>query len=215
LIRLSLGVSPDNRKEYMLEFEKWNKIAPIYYHAFKFWPISVFRQLENKNIKALLSKIPPAQTRALDIGCGTGNVLGIMKGYLPIFGLDFSSVMLKIAKQKSYAGLLLAHASQLPFKNNSFDLVLAIGLGEYIKDLNPFFIEVTRLIKPEGYLLFTNSPDTIFTQMRKFIWEDLWGRKEEEIISLATNLGLKFYHSVTSKTQIAVLFRKEPECLIS
>ncbi|MCX8205331.1 MAG: class I SAM-dependent methyltransferase [Candidatus Nezhaarchaeota archaeon] len=73
---------------------------------------------------------------ALDIGCG----LGLMAFFLKIFldnvnylvGLDISrDKVFKAKKTRLYDDLIVADARSLPFRGNSFDLALSIGISAY------------------------------------------------------------------------------------
>lgn len=99
--------------------------------------------------KLTYSEIQPG-TRLLDVGCGTGHVLGrIMAaapaGLLPI-GLDASPFML--AKARKVAGLRLVQGDvcRLPFADGSID-VLVSRLADYLP------AEVARVLRPGGVFL--------------------------------------------------------------
>lgn len=58
----------------------------------------------------------------LEVGCGTGLVLGVLKLFFKALGVDFSKERLKISK--NFGEVILADASFLPFKSETFDVVL-------------------------------------------------------------------------------------------
>lgn len=67
----------------------------------------------------------------LDIGCGTGTHLSIyQRAGCRVFGIDSSPAMLDVAQAKlaGHARLYLGDASQMPFPDESFDLILAVLL---------------------------------------------------------------------------------------
>ena len=89
--------------------------------------------------------------RLLDVGCGTGIVLGpaLAKG-LDAVGLDPSEGMLARAglKLKQTVVLVLASAAELPFDNNSFDIVLATGSLVHVPEIEAAAQEIARIAKP-------------------------------------------------------------------
>ncbi len=91
--------------------------------------------------KALVSAMDlPGNAKVLDVACGTGDIgLEVLKRKKPgvsVFGLDFSTGMLMLAREKinpeaETARLHLAagNALALPFKDNTFDAVtIAFGI---------------------------------------------------------------------------------------
>ena len=88
----------------------------------------------------------------LDIGCGTGrySIECVKRGAGRVVGIDFAPSMIefsrKIAQQMDVADKceficddFLAHQFQ-----ESFDIVLALGLFDYIKDAEPVFKKVAQ-----------------------------------------------------------------------
>lgn len=52
-------------------------------------------------------------------------------------------------------GVIEADASDLPFEDGSFDIVFCRELIEHVLDPDAVFLEIKRVLKPEGYLLIT------------------------------------------------------------
>ena len=93
----------------------------------------------------------------LDVGCGTGRMLESLRKYGNIIGLDFSEKALEFCKKRKIRNLFRASASELPFKNDVFDLVTAFDLlyHENIKDDVQVLKEFNRILEPYGYLVIT------------------------------------------------------------
>lgn len=92
----------------------------------------------------------------LDIGCGTGWLLRNFKRHSPgsrFFGLDVSLEMARLTAAKM-VNVSVADAISLPFKNKSFDLVLANAVYQWVFDLGQAFKEVQRVLQKRGYLMF-------------------------------------------------------------
>ena len=111
--------------------------------------------------------------RWLDMCCGTGDMsldlLSNIRLNTTLFMADFSKEMLDMASEKKELNAIektLANAFNLPFKNNSFDLVtisfatrnLNLGNGK----LEKAFLEMNRILKPGGRLVNveTSQPDS-------------------------------------------------------
>ena len=94
--------------------------------------------------------------KLLDVGCGTGFVLKKAKDEgFDVKGIDPSSGMLEKAKEKhgfENGDLIEASANSIPFKDNTFDVVLATGSLIHISDIDPTAKEMARVLKPGGRL---------------------------------------------------------------
>ncbi len=94
--------------------------------------------------------------RVLDLATGTGDLALLLQDRLPraeIIGADFSAEMLKVAQQKGLNRTVLADARQLPFDDESFDVVtIAFGLRN-LPDWAEGLREMHRILRPAGHLL--------------------------------------------------------------
>jgi demethylmenaquinone methyltransferase/2-methoxy-6-polyprenyl-1,4-benzoquinol methylase len=106
---------------------------------------------------------PQPGERALDLCCGTGDLtLALAKRGAYVTGLDFSDPMLQVAKEKSARFVqssktkiefIRGDAQQIPFPDNSFD-VLTIGYGlRNLADLDAGLRDMWRVTKPGGRLV--------------------------------------------------------------
>jgi len=93
----------------------------------------------------------------LDLCCGTGDFCEIIKKEHPnaeILGADFSENMLEIAREKNPCiSYVQCDAVNLPFKDNSFDVVI-VGFGlRNILNAEKAVEEIYRVLKPNGKFL--------------------------------------------------------------
>ena len=98
---------------------------------------------------------PKQGERALDVCCGTGDIAAELghRG-AKVFGLDFSAEMLTVgARKHSKPVWIQGDAQQLPFSDQSFDIV-SVGYG--LRNLASWQVgiaEMRRVAKPGGRLL--------------------------------------------------------------
>jgi demethylmenaquinone methyltransferase/2-methoxy-6-polyprenyl-1,4-benzoquinol methylase len=94
--------------------------------------------------------------RVLDLATGTGDLALVLQKTLPdteIVGADFSEEMLSVARAKGLRQTALADARQLPFENESFDVVtIAFGLRN-LPDWSEGLREMRRILRRGGHLL--------------------------------------------------------------
>jgi SAM-dependent methyltransferase len=115
----------------------------------------------------------------LDVATGTGRLPRALLRQPPfegrIIGLDLSRGMLREAVRRTaqFADRLTfiwQDASQLPFKDDSFDAVTCIEALEFMPDPHQVLEELVRALRPGGVLLVTNrvGPDARFLPGRAF-----------------------------------------------
>ncbi len=97
----------------------------------------------------------------LEIGCGRGFYLKTLVDNftnLKITGIDLNERYLLAAKKfinNSRVKLLRADAIKLPFKNNTFDRIIASEILEHIPDDQKAIEEMFRVLVPGGIILIT------------------------------------------------------------
>ncbi len=106
-----------------------------------------------------LSLLPETKDKKiLDVGAGTGRVsLPLVLSGAQVTALDISEKILELLKRKNKKiTTVVGEAENLPFENESFDIVTAAFLIVHLKDPKIFFDEVYRVLKPDGLFLVSN-----------------------------------------------------------
>lgn len=117
--------------------------------------------------------------KILDVGCGIGgSSLYLAQKYnATATGITLSPVQAARAKERAAIAqmsekteFLVADALQMPFADNSFDLVWSMESGEHMADKEQFLKECYRVLKPGGTFLMatwchrpTKSPNQPLT----------------------------------------------------
>lgn len=115
------------------------------------------RYLQNKN-----------KLDILDVGTGTGVMLGILERYGRVTGVDNSDIAIKFCQERGYHNVVNSSAENLPFENSSFDLICAMDLLEHLDGDQKVLKEFYRILRPGGFL-FVTVPAYMF----------LWGGHDE------------------------------------
>ncbi len=97
----------------------------------------------------------------LDVGCGTGMVPYLLKKRYPhinITGIDLSEKMLHIAQKRlKNVSLIKGDVTQLPFKDNQFDLVTTCYTLRNFPNIHPSLQEIFRVVRPSGSVLILDT----------------------------------------------------------
>ena len=98
--------------------------------------------------------------RVLEVGCGAGTDLArFARGGALVTGIDLSQSAIDLARrnfeqQGLQADLREADGEQLPFEDDTFDLVYAHGVVQYTPDGRKLVDECRRVLKPGGEAVF-------------------------------------------------------------
>jgi len=88
--------------------------------------------------------------RVLEVGCGTGQILKRVREFAPrAVGVDLSGGMLSHAVARGLA-VGQASATQLPFRDRSFDLVYSFKVLPHVPDLDTALREILRVLDVGG-----------------------------------------------------------------
>jgi len=101
--------------------------------------------------------------KVLDAGCGPGLFLiELLKKGHDVTGVDISMNMLKLAstqitkmKLTGKADFLMSTIEDMPFSDNSFDMITSAGVIEYLDSDNKVLQEFKRILKKDGYFLIS------------------------------------------------------------
>jgi len=135
-----------------LERREWSdaKVATSY--------AQVFAKAADMVVPHLVAAVQAGkETRVLDLCCGHGNVTaGLVKSGAEVTGLDFSSVMLEMARAAvPEAEFVEGNAMDLWFGADTFDAV-TIGFGlPHVPDPPKVISEARRVLRPGGRLAFS------------------------------------------------------------
>jgi SAM-dependent methyltransferase len=110
---------------------------------------------------------PDGQQRVLDIGCGAGNMFHHLARYGPVVGVDNNPKPLAVAQERGY-DIREGTAEQLPFEDESFDLLSLLDTMEHCDDDMAVLRECYRVCAPGGHLVVT---------LPAFMW--LWSHNDE------------------------------------
>ncbi len=109
--------------------------------------------------------------RCLDIGCGGGIITENLASFSQdVTGVDISAASLETAKQHAQEqGLKInyqqAPAENLPFTDDSFDLITCCDVLEHVDDLAKSIAEISRVLRPGGVFVYDTVNRTLMSYL--------------------------------------------------
>jgi len=127
---------------------------------------------EKESLKSVLPK-SLKRKRALDIGSGIGRIaLALAQLGAAVTAVDISGAMLKLLKKRIHKEKLAvsvntvqSSSDNLPFGDDSFDIVTCFGLLEHLPEevRRQTMFEAFRVMKPKGkFFVVVNNTDCVF-----------------------------------------------------
>lgn len=107
-------------------------------------------------IRSFLSMIPRGQSRALDIGCGTGrNTLMLREIAGEVYGMEDSDEAIRLAKEKHpWLSVVKGSLPSVPLEG-AFDCITMFDVLEHIEDDTTALVSLQKKLNPGGYMLLT------------------------------------------------------------
>ena len=105
-----------------------------------------------------IRRLVPASAVVLDYGCGTGRTtLDLLRRGCKVTALDISSEMLAIARDKAqHAGYNSEFTTEPDsLTGRTWPVITCIGVMDYYPDPLPLFMQLSRLLDPQGVLVVT------------------------------------------------------------
>ncbi len=135
-----------------IAYERW---APFYDAA--------FAAVMGPGRRAAAEAINRLEGRVLDVGIGTGLELPLFKRDIDLTGVDISSSMLEIARNRvaelgltHVEALLVMDAMHLLFPDASFDAVVVPYVLTVVPEPHRLLDELARVVKPGGEIVLVN-----------------------------------------------------------
>jgi ubiquinone/menaquinone biosynthesis C-methylase UbiE/uncharacterized protein YbaR (Trm112 family) len=147
-------LAKDNLPNYVVHYQKdaeyFDYFAPRFPETEK---------EENRVNQYIVSRIPPNARLIADIGCGNGwlaRSLLRMDRIVCSLDISFKNVrkVIEINHSENHFGIV-ADAYFLPFKDSSFDCVVASEIIEHLAEPVAFLKELVRVVKSNGKVIIT------------------------------------------------------------
>ena len=181
----------------MNQQEVWDKIAQSW-NNFRNKPLEELKDLDWKKGKIL------------DLGCGNCRNLLPFKN-LECYGIDFSKEMLKeankLSKKHNFKIILKqSKITKIPFKESTFNYILAIATLHHLKNPEKAIKEINRVLKPNGEAFIT-----VWNKLQlKFILKKQetyipWKKKDEVLQRYYNFIGYFELKKIIKKNNFSII----------
>ena len=126
------------------------------------WRGQLHHQIADRTADLALTCVP-APRRILDVGCGTGYLLGRLAARAPqagtLAGIDAAPAMIEVATgagTDDRLRLVVGTAERLPWPAATFDLVVSTTSFDHWADQRAGLAECARVLAPDGYLVLAD-----------------------------------------------------------
>jgi ubiquinone/menaquinone biosynthesis C-methylase UbiE len=111
----------------------------------------------------ILEMVEDLQGKALEIGCGSGELLcNLLKRNLAVVGIDLTRSMIEASRalvvkrcEGKRVDAAVADIENLPFREESFNLVVVAGVIEYLGSDEKALRGLYRILKPGGVVILS------------------------------------------------------------
>jgi SAM-dependent methyltransferase len=151
-----------------------------YYDRYWAAPVTPSCPLSPQLERLVFDGVTPA-TRCLDVGCGAGNsyapALAARAG--SYMGVDVAPEAVERARAAGLDAHVIDDASQLPFEDGSFELVVCIEVLEHLFSPDRAVAEIRRVLVPGGRLV-VSVPNAAYWRLRVNLLAGIWNPLGDE-----------------------------------
>lgn len=184
----------------------------------KYYPVhffSLFRAHELYSVSPFLKYL---QNPILDLGCGDGLIASILFDEKLEYGIDVSKNAIDSAFKKNiYNKIFLGSAHNIPISDNALGGIFSNCVFEHIPDIDKLAKEISRILKPDAYLVTTCLTPQYYTlnPFFKFLNNPLTKKlgielvkKENELHNHISVYTADEYKKIFSKYGLLLKFQK-------
>lgn len=160
----------------------------------------------------LLASLTNNHQRALDVGCGTGQLTQMLAHYFDeVIGIDSSETQIKNTTPTNHIHYAIGHAEALPDTLNNINLITIAQAAHWV-DLPKFYAESQRVAAPNAILALISygvfdSDDVIRDRLHQFYYDDIgeyWPAERKLVDEGYKTIDFPFAELATEPMEICV-----------
>jgi ubiquinone/menaquinone biosynthesis C-methylase UbiE len=184
----------------------WNEIWGEYSDLN--WFGRQLKKSQTKVLERIMGSIGfPKSSKILDVGCGTGSTLKMIRslGYGNSVGVDFSAGSIEFCGKKfgfrKGKDVVVMDARKLKFRKGSFDMVFSDGMLEHLPNIDKAIGEMARISRKYVLLFQPNQASVlallkdIAPKLKKVSWEKEYPYSKSDYIASMKKHGFRLMDS--------------------
>lgn len=134
-----------------------------------------------------ITELTPSRSNVLDIGCGLGILMErlLNEKNCKVMGIDISKAAVEYVKKKGM-NAIIKKVPPLPFRDSSFDIVIATEIIEHCSNPLTMLDEILRVLNNSGKFFITvpenHGPDSNREHLKKYTYNSI-----KKFVSLRVN----------------------------
>lgn len=119
----------------------------------------------------------------LDVGCGTGTELDILKKYGKVTAIDMDETALELIRKENCQAIK-GDIENIPLAKDHFDCICCFDILEHLNDDKQVLANIYDALKPNGYIFITSpayqmlysTHDKYTGHVRRYSKKELWSK---------------------------------------
>lgn len=200
-------------KEFYKTNEKVAKTSPMRTHYISSNPLERWLWKQKKQTIYHFMKNLPIQ-EVIDLGCGDASLLEVISKNVVYSGIDISPTQLNYATEyiqnnnRNNATVYKGDILNLDFKDDTFDAALACDVVEHVLSPEKLFKEIKRVVKNNGYIIFSIPNETLWELARAFLFRFPL-RSPDHIYAVCPKDIYRIFPRVIKETSLPIKFSRK------
>lgn len=161
-------------------------------------------------LNSVIKHIPYAPKKILDVGCASGWFLSRVFEKFPsteCCGIDVYEKGVTYGRNKyPHLSLQVADAHNIPYKSNTFDVVISTEVLEHVDDPRLVLLEIKRVLKDDGIAIIELDSGSVLFSIVWFLWRKINGRVWND--SHLHSFTVKKLEKIIKQTGFNILLKK-------
>ena len=148
----------------------------------EYWSAEDRRYEPDPALASLIFEGVTSETRCLDVGCGSGNSYAseLVRRAGSYMGVDISAHAVEAAQGAGLDAQVVPDAADLPFDDESFDLVVCVEVLEHLFAPHEAVAAIHRVLRPGGRLV-ASAPNAAYWRLRANLVLGVWNPTGDEL----------------------------------
>lgn len=151
-------------------------------------------------MEQLLAPTFSADSRLLDVGCGTGAKMQLLARYCQTWGIDIHERAIELCRKRGLKNVQLGDATNLPFPDDNFSHVICCEVLQNLPDDAAGIRDAYRVLRPGGYYYISEQAYPLLRSQHDISQEALRRYTRGRLRELLTSAGFRVERMTSANT---------------